>query len=99
MVVGPRIRRVTAPIRTCLGCRGRVAKSELVKLAWNDDIGSVVVDTGQVMTGRGCYVHPACAGQVARRRLLGRALRRPVDPEQAAAVLAALAASSTSHPA
>jgi predicted RNA-binding protein YlxR (DUF448 family) len=90
---------VTPPIRTCLGCRGRLAKSELIRLAWNNTAGVVVVDDGQVMPGRGCYVHPGCADQVARRKLLGRALRRPVDGEQAAALLAALAAPATHDPA
>jgi predicted RNA-binding protein YlxR (DUF448 family) len=90
---------VTPPIRTCLGCRGRLAKSGLVRLAWNDDAGVVVVDARQVLPGRGCYVHPGCADQAARRKLVGRALRRPVDGEQVAAVLAALAASAPQGPA
>ena len=85
---------MSPPIRTCLGCRGRLAKTGLVRLAWNNDTGAVVVDTRQVMPGRGCYLHPGCADQVARRKLLGRALRRPVDGEQAAVVLAALAGSA-----
>ena len=90
---------MTPPLRTCLGCRGRLAKSALARLAWDAAGGVVVVDPSQVMPGRGCYVHPGCAGQVARRKLLGRALRRPVDAEQAAAVLAVLAASATQGPA
>ena len=90
---------MTPPVRTCLGCRGRVPKSELVRIAWNSGSGVVVIDRGQVMPGRGCYVHPGCAEQVARRKLLGRALRRPVDGEQAATVLGALAASATPDPA
>lgn len=90
---------MTPPVRTCLGCRGRAAKSELVRLAWNNADGVVVVDVAQVLPGRGCYVHPGCAGQVARRKLLGRALRRQVDGEQAAALLAALAATAARRPA
>jgi len=90
---------VTPPIRTCLGCRGRFAKYELVRLVWNNTDGAVAVDAKQVMPGRGCYVHPGCADQVSRRKLLGRALRRTVDGEQVAAVLAALAASATQSPA
>jgi predicted RNA-binding protein YlxR (DUF448 family) len=76
-----------------------VAKSELVRLAWNDAGGVVVVDVAQVVPGRGCYVHPGCADQVARRKLLGRALRRQVDGEQAATLLAGLAATATQRPA
>ena len=86
---------MTPPLRTCLGCRGRLAKAGLVRLVWNGDAGGVVVDARQVMPGRGCYVHPGCADLVARRKLLGRSLRRPVDGEQAAAVLAELASFAT----
>jgi predicted RNA-binding protein YlxR (DUF448 family) len=90
---------VSTPIRTCLGCRGRVAKSELSRLAWDNADGVVVLDAGQVLPGRGCYVHPGCADQVGRRKLLGRALRRQVDGDQVAAVLAALAAAAADRPA
>lgn len=90
---------MTPPIRTCLGCRGRLAKADLVRLVWNSDAGGVVVDLGQVMPGRGCYVHPECADQVARRKQVGRALRRPVDGEQVTALLAVVAASATQAPA
>jgi predicted RNA-binding protein YlxR (DUF448 family) len=76
-----------------------VAKSGLVRLAWSEEAGVVVVDARQVLPGRGCYLHAGCADQVARRKLLGRALRRPVDGEQATTVLAALAASATQGPA
>jgi predicted RNA-binding protein YlxR (DUF448 family) len=85
---------VTAPLRTCLGCRRSLAKAALVRLAWDPVAGAVVVDHLQVMPGRGCYVHPGCAEVVARRRVVGRALRQVVDGEQVSAVLAALAANS-----
>jgi predicted RNA-binding protein YlxR (DUF448 family) len=73
-----------------------MSKSELVRLVWNDDAGAVVLDASQVMPGRGCYLHPGCADQVARRKLVGRALRRPVDSAQVAAVLATSTASAAS---
>lgn len=85
---------VTAPLRTCLGCRRRLAKAELVRLAWDAATGSVVIDHRSVMPGRGCYLHPACSDVVVRRRVVGRALRQVVDGEQVAAVLAALATNS-----
>jgi len=86
-----RIRAVTPPLRTCLGCRGRQARAELVRLAWDVAAGAVVVDARQVLPGRGCYVHSACAATTARRRVVGRALRRAVDGDQVAALLAELA--------
>ncbi|MGV8907935.1 MAG: YlxR family protein [Propionicimonas sp.] len=83
---------MTPPLRTCLGCRRRQAKAELVRLAWDGAAGAVVVDTLQVLPGRGCYVHPGCAATTARRRVIGRALRRTVDGDQVAGLLAAVAA-------
>lgn len=49
-----------------------------------------MVDSAQRLGGRGCYLHPGCAAQVLRRRAVGRALRRAVDHEQVAALLAGL---------
>lgn len=83
---------MTPPLRTCLGCRSRQARAELVRLAWDQAAGVVVVDARQVLPGRGCYVHPGCAATTARRRVVGRALRRTVDGDQVAALLTALAA-------
>ena len=83
---------VTTPLRTCLGCRQKLARAELVRLAWDAAAGAVVIDARQVLPGRGCYVHPGCATTAAKRRVVGRALRQAVDTDQVAAVLAALAA-------
>lgn len=77
------------PVRTCLGCRQRAAKQELVRLVWDLASSAVVVDGRQVLPGRGGYVHPGCADALVKRRVLGRALRRAVDAEQVAALLAA----------
>ncbi len=74
------------PQRTCIGCRTVVAKAGLLRLAWQDGVG-VVVDTAQRLGGRGCYLHPACGEEALRRKAVGRALRRVVDPGQVAAVL------------
>ena len=85
---------MSQPVRTCLGCRQRVPKAELVRLVWDATTGAVVIDPHQVLPGRGGYVHPTCGDALAKRRQLGRALRRPVDAEQAAKLLAALPAST-----
>ena len=77
------------PQRTCIGCRLTGAKAGLVRLAWQDGVG-VVVDREQRLGGRGCYLHPGCAAEALRRRAVGRALRRVVDPAQAAAALGGL---------
>jgi len=42
------------PLRTCLGCRLRRAKPQLVRYVLSDNI--VIVDRGQKRPGRGAYV-------------------------------------------
>jgi predicted RNA-binding protein YlxR (DUF448 family) len=72
---------VSQPVRTCVGCRRKAAKSELVRLVWRQ---GVVVDPAQREPGRGAYLHPGpdCLTQALRRRTLGRALRvTGIDPE------------------
>ena len=66
------------PTRTCIGCRGRSSKSELVRLV-SDDSRVLVVDDRQVEPGRGAYLHrsAACADFAVRRRAVARALRVP----------------------
>jgi predicted RNA-binding protein YlxR (DUF448 family) len=63
------------PVRTCLGCRQRASRSELVRIVARD--GRAVVDTTARLPGRGAWVHPApgCVASVIRRNALGRALR------------------------
>ena len=62
------------PVRTCIGCRRKAGKSELVRLVWQQ---VVVVDRAQRAPGRGAYLHPGpdCVALALKRRALGRALR------------------------
>ncbi len=78
------------PQRTCVGCRGRSDKTDLVRLVWDPRSAVVLIDTDQRLPGRGCYVHPDCAAIAVKRRAIGRALHTSVDPEQVAAILAPL---------
>lgn len=71
---------VDLPIRTCVGCRARAAKVDLLRIAWQ---GGLVVDERQTAPGRGAYLHRdlECLEQAIRRRSVGRALRAPtIDP-------------------
>ena len=77
------------PVRTCIGCRRPGAKPELVRLVWDAAAGAVRADRRQVLPGRGCYLHPGCGAAAVKRRAVGRALRRAVDGEQDATLLAA----------
>ena len=69
------------PVRTCVGCRQRVAKAELLRIVV-DDSGSglqAVPDPRRRAPGRGAHLHPTsdCLDLALRRRALPRALRVP----------------------
>lgn len=66
------------PIRTCIGCRGKAPRSELVRLVRHPrDAMRVRVDERATAPGRGAWLHPDqdCLDQAERRRAIGRALR------------------------
>jgi hypothetical protein len=69
--------REAPPVRTCVGCRERAAKSELLRIvaAGNE----VVPDPLARLTGRGAYLHPSpeCLERARLRRAIPRALRVP----------------------
>jgi predicted RNA-binding protein YlxR (DUF448 family) len=70
------------PVRTCIGCRTKRPQPVLVRVVRTPD-GALVV--GRSLPGRGAWLCAAtaseCAGQAARRRAFGRALRADVTPE------------------
>ncbi len=63
------------PQRTCVGCRVRAAKSDLLRLVAVE--GVLVPDHRGRLPGRGAYLHPdpACLELAERRRAFPRALR------------------------
>ena len=65
------------PIRTCVGCKARAAKSSLLRLVVAGD--GIVPDPQARRPGRGAYLHPslACLELAQRRRAFSRALRVP----------------------
>ncbi|MFJ7201385.1 MULTISPECIES: YlxR family protein [unclassified Streptomyces] len=70
------------PERTCVGCRERAAKSELLRIVADGD--DCVPDPRGTLPGRGAYVHPAsvCLDLAVRRRAFPRAFKAkgPFDP-------------------
>ncbi|MEU8706802.1 YlxR family protein [Streptomyces sp. NPDC048565] len=69
------------PERTCVGCRERAVKSELLRTVVDE--GEVVPDPRGTLPGRGAYVHPVpvCLDLAVRRRAFPRAFkaRGPFD--------------------
>ena len=65
------------PERTCVGCRQRAAKTDLLRIVAIED--ACVPDLRGTLPGRGAYLHPApfCLDQAVRRRAFTRALRAP----------------------
>jgi predicted RNA-binding protein YlxR (DUF448 family) len=72
------------PVRTCVGCRARAAKSDLLRVV--AVAGSLVPDPRGTLPGRGAHLHPhrACLALAERRRAFGRALRLDRAPDVAA---------------
>lgn len=83
-------REERGPTRTCVGCRARVAKDELVRLALpglsdrgageggTTELPEVAVDLSGKLPGRGVHLHPtvACATAAVKRGGLAQALKR-----------------------
>src|ERR1700726_4384782 len=63
------------PLRSCVGCKARAAKSGLLRLVVAGD--GIVPDPQARQPGRGAYLHPslACFELAQRRRVFPRALR------------------------
>ena len=75
------------PVRMCAGCRGREAKSDLLRIVARDGVG--VVDSTQTEPGRGVYLHPSldCLDRATKRRSIGRLLRTEIDGPRTAEVI------------
>ncbi|CAM3082783.1 hypothetical protein PSET11_02537 [Arthrobacter ulcerisalmonis] len=70
------------PERTCIGCRKKGQRAELLRLvADNSGSPAVVVDQRRRMAGRGAWLHPSesCLALAIKRRAFGRALPGATD--------------------
>lgn len=75
-------RQDSTPVRTCVGCRQRAAKRELLRVtAGTDATGEPVAnpDPEGTAPGRGAHLHPTtgCYELAVRRKAIPRALRVP----------------------
>ncbi len=70
------------PVRTCVGCRQRGNRSDLIRIA--NFQGNLSVDTEKKMPGRGSWIHKKtkCLETAVERKAFGRAFRGKVDLEQ-----------------
>ncbi|MFI6729703.1 YlxR family protein [Streptomyces sp. R-74717] len=77
-----RTHALACPERTCVGCRERAAKSELLRIVAEGD--ACVPDPRGTLPGRGAYLHPVsvCLDLAVRRRAFPRAFKAkgPFDP-------------------
>ena len=66
--------RAHIPLRTCVGCRKREARSVLVRVVLEGD--HLVVDSRGAAPGRGAWLHPGtdCLDIARKRKALQRAL-------------------------
>ncbi|WP_272950281.1 YlxR family protein [Nocardioides cynanchi] len=95
--IPPAVTAPSGPVRTCIGCRERAAKSELLRVTAGSDASgrpAVVPDPAATRPGRGAHLHPTtvCYDLAVRRRAFGRALRATVglDSAPVASYLASL---------
>ncbi|TMK82345.1 MAG: YlxR family protein [Actinobacteria bacterium] len=79
------------PERTCIGCRSRAPKAELVRLTRSAG-AEIALDPSGRAPGRGAYVHPteACIARAARSQAIARALRAPLGQVEAGRLIAEL---------
>jgi predicted RNA-binding protein YlxR (DUF448 family) len=87
-------------VRTCLGCRQRAAKSELLRVVASDRGAGleVVPDPARRAPGRGAHLHPTpdCLTLALRRRAFPRALRTETGSRLVTGALEDFVASLTS---
>lgn len=78
------MKRGHEPYRTCVGCRQRKPKRELLRLVYDAKAG-ITIDPLQKQPGRGAYLCKAldCAQKAIKRKNIGYALRRSltIPPE------------------
>ncbi|MDE8586744.1 YlxR family protein [Arthrobacter sp. NQ4] len=78
MTVAEMLSAGNQPQRTCIGCRKKGPRSQLLRLvAEGSGSTAVLVDERRRMAGRGAWLHPSasCLALAIKRRAFGRALQ------------------------
>ena len=70
------------PQRQCMGCRERKAKRDMIRIVRQPE-GTVALDFGGKMNGRGAYIcpAPACLKKVQKSKALDRSLEVTIPEE------------------
>ena len=70
------------PQRQCMGCRERKPKKEMIRVVRGTD-GTVSLDFGGKMNGRGAYIcpNPECLKKALRSKALDRSLEVTIPEE------------------
>jgi predicted RNA-binding protein YlxR (DUF448 family) len=70
------------PQRQCMGCRERKAKRDMIRVVRGTD-GTVSLDFGGKMNGRGAYIcpDPECLKKAIRSKALDRSLEVTIPEE------------------
>ena len=70
------------PQRQCMGCRERKAKRDMIRVVHGTD-GTVSLDFGGKMNGRGAYICPSpeCLKKAQRSKALERSLEVEIPAE------------------
>nr|WP_281171245.1 YlxR family protein [Arthrobacter castelli] len=70
-------------MRTCIGCRRRVARNDLLRVVaiGKDNTRTVTVDVRRRLAGRGAWLHPdrSCLAIAVKRKAFNRAFKSAVD--------------------
>lgn len=88
---------VRPPIRTCVGCRTRDERRNLLRIVSvqpaSDEAGTprYLPDTAGTMPGRGAWIHPseACVAALEKKNGLARAFKRAVPARRVEGLLRA----------
>ncbi len=90
------VRQKHVPLRTCVSCRLKTAKRDLLRVVSPPD-GAVSVDSGGKRNGRGAYLCAACRGSERglNRGRLEHSLRTKIGEDDWAKLLATLSANPT----
>jgi predicted RNA-binding protein YlxR (DUF448 family) len=70
------------PVRTCVGCRQRGNRADLIRIVNNQ--GFLKVDPQKSLSGRGSWLHPSskCLETAVERSAFARALKAKMDHEK-----------------